>query len=177
MWRWACSWPAQRIGNEDGGRLQLPDLQTAVKGCKVVLCPVPARGQSRLAMHGGLPFSRTARCATRTRSRRLCKILVDFALAIAYFFIGYTIAYGALLCQRDGTQRQCCRSPQGLTLVKFFSVHVCGRGAGYRFRRIASVRASAACVATASSSACSSLLEGLWEQELRVQEQFSRPVR
>jgi Amt family ammonium transporter len=53
----------------------------------------------------------------------LCKILVDFAIStVAYFFIGYTIAYGVAFFVNAEALNGAAKGfdPQGLTLVKFF---------------------------------------------------------
>lgn len=75
------------------------------------------------AMHGGFAFLEVGTVRHKNQVNALVKILVDFAIStIAYFFIGYTLAYGtsffvsaaALSGGADGF------APQGLTLVKFF---------------------------------------------------------
>ena len=51
------------------------------------------------------------------------KILVDFAIStVAYFFIGYTIAYGVAFFVNAEALNGAAKGfdPQGLTLVKFF---------------------------------------------------------
>ena len=60
------------------------------------------------AMHGGFAFLEAGTVRHKNQVNALCKILVDFAIStVAYFFIGYTIAYGVdLLRQRRGDQRR-----------------------------------------------------------------------
>ncbi len=70
-----------------------------------------------LAMHAGFAFLELGTVRKKNQVNALVKILVDFAVStIAYFFIGYTLAYGvnffsdaAALSQRNGYE-----------LVKFF---------------------------------------------------------
>jgi ammonium transporter, Amt family len=47
------------------------------------------------AMHGGFAFLETGTVRHKNQVNALVKILVDFAVStIAYFVIGYTVAYG-----------------------------------------------------------------------------------
>jgi Amt family ammonium transporter len=70
-----------------------------------------------LAMHGGFAFLEVGTVRRKNQVNALVKILVDFSVStIAYFFIGYAIAYGAgfiapapMLAERSGYD-----------LVKFF---------------------------------------------------------
>ena len=70
-----------------------------------------------LAMHAGFAFLELGTVREKNQVNALVKILVDFSVStIAYFFIGYTIAYGTnfwssadVLAQRNGYE-----------LVKFF---------------------------------------------------------
>ena len=51
-----------------------------------------------LAMHAGFAFLELGTVRKKNQVNALVKILVDFAVStIAYFFIGYSIAYGCLL--------------------------------------------------------------------------------
>jgi Amt family ammonium transporter len=75
------------------------------------------------AMHGGFAFLEVGTVRHKNQVNALCKILVDFAIStVAYFFIGYTIAYGvsfyvaAEVLNGGGGGF----APQGITLVKFF---------------------------------------------------------
>lgn len=48
-----------------------------------------------LAMHAGFAFLELGTVRRKNQVNALVKILVDFAVsAIAYFFIGYAVAYG-----------------------------------------------------------------------------------
>ena len=48
-----------------------------------------------LAMHAGFAFLELGTVRKKNQVNALVKILVDFAIStIAYFFIGYSIAYG-----------------------------------------------------------------------------------
>ena len=70
-----------------------------------------------LAMHAGFAFLELGTVRKKNQVNALVKILVDFAVStIAYFFIGYSIAYGVnffsgaeLLAEKNGYE-----------LVKFF---------------------------------------------------------
>jgi Amt family ammonium transporter len=70
-----------------------------------------------LAMHAGFAFLELGTVRKKNQVNALVKILVDFAVStIAYFFVGYTVAYGVsffgnaeVLAQRNGFE-----------LVKFF---------------------------------------------------------
>ncbi len=75
------------------------------------------------AMHGGFAFLEVGTVRGKNQVNALVKIMVDFAFStLAYFFIGYTIAYGvnffqsaSVLAGADGSF-----APQGFSLVKFF---------------------------------------------------------
>ncbi|MEY4754885.1 MAG: hypothetical protein RJA44_2560, partial [Pseudomonadota bacterium] len=48
-----------------------------------------------LAMHAGFAFLELGTVRKKNQVNALVKILVDFAIStIAYFFVGYTVAYG-----------------------------------------------------------------------------------
>ena len=86
------------------------------------------------------PSWKPARCATRTRSTRSCKILVDFAIStVAYFFVGYTIAYGVTLLPQRGRRSAAARQgydAQGLhPRALLLPVHLRRGGAGHRLGR------------------------------------------
>jgi Amt family ammonium transporter len=74
------------------------------------------------AMHGGFAFLEVGTVRSKNQVNALSKIIVDFAIStIAYFFIGYAIAYGTTffvaattLVNGEGY------GPQGYGLVKFF---------------------------------------------------------
>ena len=75
------------------------------------------------AMHGGFAFLEAGTVRHKNQVNALVKILVDFAIsALAYFVIGYWIAYGvsffvgAEMLSGGAEPFQ----PKGLTLVKFF---------------------------------------------------------
>jgi Amt family ammonium transporter len=77
------------------------------------------------AMHAGFAFLEVGTVRHKNQVNALVKILVDFALStIAYFFIGYFIAYGTHFLVDatvlSGTAEGSSFEPQGLTLVKFF---------------------------------------------------------
>lgn len=70
-----------------------------------------------LAMHAGFAFLELGTVRKKNQVNALVKILVDFAIStIAYFFIGYTIAYGVDFFADAGT----LSAKSGFELVKFF---------------------------------------------------------
>ena len=76
------------------------------------------------AMHSGFAFLEVGTVRHKNQVNALVKILVDFAVStLAYFFIGYGVAYGvhffqsaAVLNGNEGAGF----APQGRDLVKFF---------------------------------------------------------
>ena len=75
------------------------------------------------AMHAGFAFLEVGTVRHKNQVNALCKILVDFAIStVAYFFIGYSIAYGVsfLLNAEAITGGAKGFDGQGLSLVKFF---------------------------------------------------------
>src|SRR5262245_32192652 len=103
----------------------MPDIQKAVEGLQsgadVLFLLVGA--VLVFAMHGGFAFLEAGTVRHKNQVNALCKILVDFAIStVAYFFIGYTIAYGvAFFVNAEGLNGAAKGfDPQGLTLVKFF---------------------------------------------------------
>jgi len=70
-----------------------------------------------LAMHAGFAFLELGTVRKKNQVNALVKILVDFAVStIAYFFIGYSIAYGVNFFSDATTLSQ----RNGFELVKFF---------------------------------------------------------
>ncbi|MEX3636633.1 ammonium transporter [Paraburkholderia sp. BR14320] len=70
-----------------------------------------------LAMHAGFAFLELGTVRKKNQVNALVKILVDFAVStIAYFFIGYTIAYGVQFFDGAATLAQ----HNGYALVRFF---------------------------------------------------------
>ncbi|MGF6512371.1 ammonium transporter [Paraburkholderia sp. 32] len=70
-----------------------------------------------LAMHAGFAFLELGTVRKKNQVNALVKILVDFAVStIAYFFIGYTIAYGVQFFDSAATLAQ----HNGYALVRFF---------------------------------------------------------
>ncbi|MGN6665776.1 MAG: ammonium transporter [Trinickia sp.] len=70
-----------------------------------------------LAMHAGFAFLELGTVRKKNQVNALVKILVDFAVStIAYFFIGYTIAYGIQFFGNATTLAQ----HNGYALVRFF---------------------------------------------------------
>jgi Amt family ammonium transporter len=70
-----------------------------------------------LAMHAGFAFLELGTVRKKNQVNALCKILVDFAMStVAYFFVGYAIAYGVGFLADAPTLAQ----KNGFELVKFF---------------------------------------------------------
>ena len=70
-----------------------------------------------LAMHSGFAFLELGTVRKKNQVNALVKILVDFSVStLAYFFVGYTVAYGADFFAGAGTLAQ----KNGFELVKFF---------------------------------------------------------
>ncbi len=70
-----------------------------------------------LAMHAGFAFLELGTVRKKNQVNALVKILVDFAIStIAYFFVGYAIAYGVDFFADAGT----LAAKSGFELVKFF---------------------------------------------------------
>ena len=70
-----------------------------------------------LAMHAGFAFLEVGTVRLKNQVNALAKILSDFAVStLAYFFIGYWIAYGVTFLQPAAT----LANENGYALVKFF---------------------------------------------------------
>lgn len=75
------------------------------------------------AMHGGFAFLEVGSVRGKNQVNALVKIIVDFAFStLAYFLIGYTVAYGVTFLQSAATLSGAGGGfgPQGVSLVKFF---------------------------------------------------------
>jgi Amt family ammonium transporter len=75
------------------------------------------------SMHGGFAFLEVGTVRSKNQVNALVKIIVDFAFStLAYFLIGYTIAYGVTFFQSAATLSGGGGGfgPQGFSLVKFF---------------------------------------------------------
>jgi Amt family ammonium transporter len=70
-----------------------------------------------LAMHAGFAFLELGTVRKKNQVNALVKILVDFSIStIAYFFVGYTVAYGVNFF----TGAEALAAHNGYELVKFF---------------------------------------------------------
>src|SRR3954466_7766864 len=70
-----------------------------------------------LAMHAGFAFLELGTVRRKNQVNALVKILADFAMStIAYFFIGYSIAYGVNFFGASSVLAQ----KSGYELTKFF---------------------------------------------------------
>jgi len=75
------------------------------------------------AMHGGFAFLEVGTVRHRSQVNALVKIIVDFAIStVAYFFVGYALAYGISFFQSAAAISGGAEGfgGQGLSLVKFF---------------------------------------------------------
>jgi Amt family ammonium transporter len=75
------------------------------------------------SMHGGFAFLELGTVRTKNQVNAMVKIIVDFAFStLAYFFVGYWIAYGVSFFAGAETLSGAGGgfAPQGLGLVKFF---------------------------------------------------------
>lgn len=75
------------------------------------------------AMHGGFAFLEVGTVRQKSQVNALVKIIVDFAVSVvAYFFIGYWVAYGTtfMLSAADLSGGAAGFELQGLSLIKFF---------------------------------------------------------
>jgi Amt family ammonium transporter len=75
------------------------------------------------AMHGGFAFLEAGTVRGKSQVNALCKILVDFAIStVAYFVIGYWIAYGVHFYMSAEAISGGAKGfdGQGLSLVRFF---------------------------------------------------------
>ena len=103
----------------------MPDIQKAVEGLQsgadVLFLLVGA--VLVFAMHGGFAFLEAGTVRHKNQVNALCKIMVDFAIStVAYFFIGYSIAYGVAFFVSAEVLSGGGKGfdAQGLSLVKFF---------------------------------------------------------
>ena len=70
-----------------------------------------------LAMHAGFAFLEVGTVRHKNQVNALSKILSDFAIsALAYFFVGYWVAYGVTFLEPAST----LTAGNGYALVKFF---------------------------------------------------------
>ena len=75
------------------------------------------------AMHGGFAFLEAGTVRHKNQVNALVKIIADFAIStMAYFFVGYVVAYGVTFFASAATLSGGGEGflPQGLSLVKFF---------------------------------------------------------
>ena len=88
------------------------DIKTAVDALFIMLGAMMV-----LAMHAGFAFLELGTVREKNQVNALVKILLDFAIStIAYFFIGYSIAYGIGFWDSAEVLSQ----KSGFELVKFF---------------------------------------------------------
>ena len=77
-----------------------------------------------LAMHSGFAFLELGTVRKKSQVNALVKILADFSVStIAYFFIGYSVAYGIDFFHGAETLIQ----KNGYELTKFFFLQMCIR--------------------------------------------------
>ena len=90
-------------------------MEAVQSGCNVLFILLGAI--MVLAMHAGFAFLEVGTVRKKNQVNALVKILTDFAMStIAYFFIGYTIAYGVSFFSGVDTLME----KNGFELTKFF---------------------------------------------------------
>jgi len=131
------------------------------------------------AMHGGFAFLEVGTVRHKSQVNALCKILVDFAIStLAYFFVGYSIAYGVSFLMSAEAISGGAKGfeGQGLSLVKFFFLctfaaaipAIVSGGIAERARFNAQMLATAALVGLFYP-----FLEGIiWNKNFGIQERF-----
>ena len=130
-------------------------------------------------MHGGFAFLEVGTVRHKNQVNALVKIIVDFAIStLAYFFIGYGIAYGisflgnAELIAGGGKPF----GPQGVDLVKFFFLCTFAAAVPAIISGGIAERAKfwPQCIATAVLvGVCYPLFEGIaWNKAFGLQEKF-----
>ena len=107
----------------------------------------------------------------------MVKIISDFAMStIAYFFIGYSVAYGVNFLAGasviSGGEETETFGPQGLTLIKFFSADICRRHSGHYFRWHCRARALCSAIACIGCHIRSGL-SGFRRHDLKRQFRYS----
>jgi ammonium transporter, Amt family len=135
------------------------------------------------AMHGGFAFLEAGTVRHKNQVNALVKIIVDFAVsAVAYFLIGYTVAYGldffasaaAISGGAPGYE------PQGYTLVRLFFLAtfaaavpaIVSGGIAERAKFVPQAMATAVLVAF-----CYPFLEGIyWNGNFGLQANFFEPM-
>ena len=135
------------------------------------------------AMHGGFAFLETGTVRHKNQVNALVKILVDFAVStIAYFAIGYTVAYGVSFYSSAAAISGGAPGfeGQGYTLVRFFFLctfaaavaAIVSVGLAERAKFTPQAVATATLVAV-----CYPLLEGIyWNKNFGLQEYFFKDV-
>jgi Amt family ammonium transporter len=96
-------------------------METAKTGADVFFVLIGA--VMVLAMHSGFAFLEAGTVRRKNQVNALIKIMVDFAVStIAYFFVGYAVAYGVSFLAGAPTISGAGGGygPQGYDLVKFF---------------------------------------------------------
>ena len=67
-----------------------------------------------LAMHAGFAFLELGTVRKKNQVNALVKILVDFSVStLAYFFVGYTVAYGVQFFSGAPVLADCVLTPRG----------------------------------------------------------------
>jgi ammonium transporter, Amt family len=135
------------------------------------------------AMHGGFAFLEVGTVRHKNQVNALVKILVDFAIStVAYFFIGYWIAYGVSFLADASAISGGAEGfgPQGISLVKFFFLCTFAAAVPAIVSGGIAERANfgAQCIATAVLvGLCYPLLEGVvWNRNFGLQDSFFKPV-
>ena len=94
----------------------MPDFQAALKGADILFILMGA--VMVLAMHAGFAFLEAGTVRRKNQVNALIKIIADFAMStLAYFFVGYSVAYGVNFFADANTL---LGQDNGFGLVKFF---------------------------------------------------------
>ena len=97
---------------QNEGEISVETLKTGSDALFILLGAIMV-----LAMHAGFAFLELGTVRKKNQVNALVKILVDFAVStIAYFFIGYSIAYGVNFF----SGAEILAEKNGYELVKFF---------------------------------------------------------
>src|SRR5690606_29157592 len=104
--------PAHRLDAHDCEEGRMEALKNGTDALFIMLGAIMV-----LAMHAGFAFLELGTVRKKNQVNALVKILVDFAVStIAYFFVGYAIAYGTSFFSNAEVLSQ----RNGFELVKFF---------------------------------------------------------
>src|SRR5574343_130066 len=106
------AWIARKAEQKYHPRIGMETLKQGADALFILLGAIMV-----LAMHAGFAFLELGTVRKKNQVNALVKILVDFAVStIAYFFVGYSVAYGVTFF----TGAETLAAKNGYELVKFF---------------------------------------------------------